>query len=114
MGGDIVNTQDTQELGELVVRHIARVREDVRDCESATFVVNVESNMAGWASSVENYMKRANIPNYEFMREDVRSKGRGPGGEAEVTAGTRTTKENKPEMIQKLGRLLRNGQVRCT
>ncbi len=68
------------------------------------------------ATSVDIYLnKRENrerLGNFVFMHEDSRNSARGPGGEAVVAAGTRTTKENKPEMIEKLRLLLKNGQLR--
>ncbi len=66
------------------------------------------------ATSVESYLKKhpMEVQQYVFMREDIRTRERGAGGEAVISAGTRTTKDNKPEMIEKFGTLLRNGQVR--
>jgi hypothetical protein len=80
---------------------------------SALFVVNVEANMAYVAPSVEKYL-RANpsgLPQTTFMMEDVRQRKR-VGAIPEITAGTRTTHENKLEMVEKFSRLLRDDHIR--
>jgi hypothetical protein len=99
---------------------MAKVQSSVPCCQTAIFVVNVESNMSWAAPSVEKYLNENwQLKNkHTFLREDHRvrkqgSSGGGGGGgqEAVITAGTRTTSQNKPDMIEGLGKLMRNEQI---
>lgn len=115
VGADEVDTSITEQLADFVVAHCEAVRTQVPGCAEAVFVINVEANLAMVASSVEHHLKQPRValrlPKYVVMREDKRSARAMPNGEAEVTAGTRTTGRNKPEMVEALSRLLRHNAL---
>jgi hypothetical protein len=58
----------------------------------------------------DNKLMKGAFPRFVLMREDERP-GHMVDGEAVVSAGTRTTAQNKPKMIEALKKLLRNGTM---
>lgn len=109
------------ELGSYIGAHMKAVATRIPAASNALFVVNVEANLAYTAPSIERYLKEhpEDIPQHKFMMEDKRRRtaatgaGGGAGGSdaAVITAGTRTTGQNKPAMIEAVSRLLRNENI---
>jgi hypothetical protein len=96
----------TEELGQCVAKHIQAVRR-LPAFREATAVVVVESNLPLIAESVRRTLEQSRVPRILVLCED-RKRARSALGamDAEVRAGTRTTRQNKPEMVAAMTRLL--------
>lgn len=118
----ILETQVVETLAATLVQHISQLTHTFRTLQGATFVINVESNLAYVAESIEHYMQRqrALLPTVHVLRNDLRRQrgggGGGGGGATDMdplyTAGTRTTQRNKKEMVMIFDSMLRGGLVR--
>ena len=110
MGCDFAETVLSDELGRFILKHIVAIQRTVACCAASIFVVNVEANLVFGAPAIYQYI-RQNPPGITnaivLMQEDSRTHHNTMGGEGVITAGTRTTPQNKPAMIEGLGRILR-------
>ena len=120
LGAEILTTQDTQALGAMLADFMLAIRQRVPGTMGATFVLNVESNLAFVAESLEGYVAahRAQFPTRVHVIKNDRRRGRegaGEGGLTDVdvqyTAGTRTTAKTTKESVAVLKALLHGGCV---
>lgn len=115
----VFTTQDTALLADLMQEHLREVRTRVPTVAHATFVLNVESNLAYVAESLDAQFKkperRARLPRMEVIHADPRRAAAGGGGATDLarafTAGTRTTERNKKEMVSVFRSLLQGALV---
>jgi hypothetical protein len=118
----VFESQVIDEVCAALAEHLVRLVATVDTLRGATFVINVESNLAYFAESVETYLRqRARLlPRFHVLRNDLRrthSAAAAAGGgatdvDAVYTAGTRTTQRNKKQMVLAFDALLRGGFVR--
>jgi hypothetical protein len=121
LSAETMPTEDTQELGAMLMAHLREVRRRVPTVSGATFVINVESNLAFVAVSLDEYVRthRADFPpRVHVLRADLRrtrTQAFADGGITDVepvyTSGSRTTARVKKEQVNALQTLLRGGLV---
>ena len=114
----MVDTPDLNHLTSLVAEHICAVRDSHAVFSTATFVINVEANMAYVAETLEAGLpkqRHGRMPAMIVLRENRKRKhGGGPGERAEIEmrAGTLTTNATKLEMVEVMRGLLRTGSLK--
>jgi hypothetical protein len=92
-------------VSELVVSHIEGVRR-LPGFQHAQAIVNVESNLSGTAIDIARHMAASSLSNVAMMREDPVAHAGG-----EMRPGSRTSVENKPEMVEMLKKYLDGGRI---
>lgn len=91
------------------MRHIQAVRRQVPGMRDALAVVVLESNLPLLAPTVTRRLEESSVGRVCVMREDRK---RGRDGSELVRAGTRTSRQNKPEMVAAIREVLVQGALR--
>lgn len=116
-GAGTANTQVIDDLSEAVIGHILACQDAIPQMRETLFIVNCEANMAYAASSIEAYLARHVDGRFRYyvLRDDRRARGstaaRNSFRAIVVTAGTRTTNENKVEMVHATTTLLNQDRL---
>ena len=106
LGAEVAPAGTTDELSEGLLEHILAVRRAHVGLRQATAVVVIESNLPLVAESVRRHAEqRPGAGRLCVMAEDLKRSRSGDALGA-VRAGTRTTRQNKPELVAALANVL--------
>jgi hypothetical protein len=105
LGFETCNICDSLKVWELIASHIESVRR-LPGFEHAQAILNVESNLAAYATDIARFLAASHVGNVVMARQDPIAHSGG-----ELRPGTRTSVDNKPEMIDMLKKYLDSGRV---
>jgi hypothetical protein len=102
IGGECLNSRygrvDNLFVAQVVAEHVEECRRRIHGLEYATAVIIVESNLAGVAETLYNDLRHTiQLQNHAFMFEE-----RSQSGGDRDRQGSRTTHQNKAEMVRLL------------
>lgn len=103
---DVANTSDNDVVASIVLEQIRGVRDKILGMHRGRAVLAIESNLITIADEIHRRVAER-TPDVFSIQEDMVPGGAGD----EARKGTRTTAQNKPNMVEALNILLKDGRI---